>query len=159
MRRRSILASMMAIVVLAIGVALLAGMAKAQPSREMGGPAMGARFVSADVSSLWAQLSFEIKVSDEQLLKLRPVVQSEFDSRKNLADKLKAGEGFQEVRDELMQARRAFVETVKEQLTEEQREALDKLLSALASRGPGGAEGRPMGGRPQRNVPEGPTAR
>jgi len=142
-----------------VGVGLLAGTAGAQAPREVGRPGMAGRLVAADVTSLWVQLSFEVKVSDEKLLKLRPMFQSELESRKSIADKFKGGEGFEDLREEMAAARKAFIENVREQLTDEEQEALDKWFSEVAARRPAGGERRPGERVPRAGLADTPMAR
>jgi len=150
MSRKAVAASVVAVVTLCLAVGLLAGAAKAQPPREVGGGDMPRRFVANDVTSLWVHLCFGMKIPDDQMVELRPVFQSEMDGRNKLADRIDS-DGLQQVRQELMQARRAFVEKIREQLTQEQQQELDEWLSELAERLPAGNRAAARGsGSPRR---------
>ena len=158
MSRKTVAASAVVLAILCLAVGLLAGGAKAQPPREMGGGDMPRRFVTNDVTLLWVHLCFGMKIANDQMVELRPVFQSEIDGRNKLAEKIDS-DGLQEVRQELMQARRAFVEKIREQLTQEQQVELDEWLSELAGRLPAGGERRPAGAAPGRDSLDRPMAR
>ncbi len=149
MKRHALSIAVVAALVFAGSVLFWAGVAKAQqaPRAEGQAGAWAERMATSDVSGLWAQLCFEIKVSNEQLTKLRATFQSEWDKRKETA---KGTTSMDELRTKLQEARKAFLEAVKKELTEEQQKAVAAWAEEAGRMGggrPGGAGARPRGGR------------
>lgn len=103
------------------------------------------------IDSAWVDLTFEVKVDDETLLKARPVFQKHREKLAKAVKEARDSGDFQSMRLEMAQLREAFATERNALLTEEQISKLEALeakrIEQMMRRG--GGPGRRGGGRPR----------
>ena len=80
MRKRNLVFVCAMVVIVAVVTSLVA--AQAQRGRARGG---GTLRMGCNIEGLWAQLTFEAKLSEAKLMKMRPIFQKAWDERAQLA--------------------------------------------------------------------------
>ena len=106
------------------------------------------------IDSAWVDLTFEVKVDDETLLKARPVFQKHREKLAKAVKEARDSGDFQSMRLEMAQLREAFATERNAVLTEEQISKLEALeakrIEQMMRRGGGpGRRGGGGGGRPR----------